>query len=138
MLVEGIAGLDEKDVNTITPIIDLPESTIQVLATCHSLMQLDDGLVGDPLEKATLTAIDWTLTKQDAVIPKKARFKSLKIYQRYYFSSALKRMSALAGYMIPYSNDVEYVGTVKGAPEIIHTMLSSVPENYHRVSGIVI
>ena len=40
------------------------------------------GLVGDPLEKATLTAVDWSLTKADAVIPKKGKFAGLKIFQR--------------------------------------------------------
>lgn len=132
LLVEGIAGLDPNSDN-IMPIAEAPESTVQVLATCHSLAQLDDGLVGDPLEKATLTAIDWNLTKQDSVIPKKSKFKALKIYQRYYFSSALKRMSALAGYLVPFSNDVHYVGTVKGAPEMIAKMLYEVPANYQKV-----
>lgn len=133
LLVEGIAGLNGAS-EEITDIADAPEATIQVLATCHSLAQLDDGLVGDPLEKATLTAIDWNLTKQDSVIPKKAKFKALKICQRYYFSSALKRMSALAGYLVQFSNEVHYVGTVKGAPEMIVNMLKEVPENYQKVS----
>ena len=108
-----------------------------MLATCHSLAQLDDGLVGDPLEKATLTAIDWNLTKQDSVIPKKSKFKAMKIYQRFYFSSALKRMSTVAGYLIQFSNDVHYIGSVKGAPEVVINMLKEVPANYQKVSFIV-
>uniref|UniRef100_A0A1L8DE88 Endoplasmic reticulum transmembrane helix translocase n=2 Tax=Nyssomyia neivai TaxID=330878 RepID=A0A1L8DE88_9DIPT len=128
LMVEGIAGLT--DDKSITSIAQIPESTVQVLATCHSLAQLDDGLVGDPLEKATLTAVDWNLTKQDSVVPKKGKFKPLKIYQRFHFSSSLKRMSVLAGYTIPWSSDICYIGAVKGAPETLVTMLKDVPETY--------
>lgn len=133
LLVEGIAGLSGSTSEVIS-IADANESTINVLATCHSLAQLEDGLVGDPLEKATLNAIDWNLTKQDSVIPKKAKFKAMKIYQRFHFSSALKRMSALAGYLVQFSNEVHYIGTVKGAPEVIMQMLKTVPDNYRKVS----
>ncbi|XP_049286966.1 endoplasmic reticulum transmembrane helix translocase [Anopheles funestus] len=130
LVVEGIAGL--KQDTSIVPIEDIPEETAHVLGSCHSLVQLDEGLVGDPLEKATLTAIDWNLTKGDSCVPKRKKFKALRIYHRFHFSSSLKRMSVLAGYVIPFTNENCYIGTVKGAPEVIVKMLKTVPEHYER------
>uniref|UniRef100_A0A0K8SC29 Endoplasmic reticulum transmembrane helix translocase n=1 Tax=Lygus hesperus TaxID=30085 RepID=A0A0K8SC29_LYGHE len=131
LVVEGVAGVGEKP-EEVTPVSDLPD-TVQVIATCHALAQLDDGTVGDPLEKATLTAIDWNLTKGDAVIPKRGKSPGLKIFQRHHFSSALKRMSVVAGYTVPGTAETNYIATVKGAPETLKTMFDSVPENYDKV-----
>lgn len=123
-MVEGIAGLKENDSTAVIPVAEAPVSTIQVLATCHSLVQLEDGLVGDPLEKATLTAIDWTLTKADVVIPHKSKVAGMKIFHRNYFSSSLKRMSVVAGYNIAGSAETHYFAAIKGAPEILRPMVS--------------
>jgi len=127
-VVEGIAGLQEKE--GICPVIDSPLETIQVLATCHSLVNLDDGLVGDPLEKATLTAIEWNLTKGEAVIPKKGKAPALKIFSRFHFSSALKRMSVIAGFSPPGTSDTVHIASVKGAPEVLKPMVRSIFLNY--------
>ena len=93
---------------------------------------LEDGLVGDPLEKATLTAVDWSLTKGDAVIPKKGKMTGLKIFQRHHFSSTLKRMCVVCGYTVPGTSETRYLVTVKGAPETVRGMLSSVPADYDK------
>lgn len=102
----------------------LPNDTVQTLATCHALVTLDDGtVVGDPLEKVTLKWIDWDLNK-DVVVPKKsgnAGLKGVKIFHRFHFSSALKRMSVVAGYTDGLQT--EYFAAVKGAPEIMKSMV---------------
>ncbi|KAF2904876.1 hypothetical protein ILUMI_01293 [Ignelater luminosus] len=131
LVVEGIALA--KEGSKVTPITDVPIESVQVLATCHSLAHVDDGLVGDPLEKATLTAVDWNLTKSDAVIPKKGKSPGYKIFLRNHFSSALKRMSVIAGYNPLGSTETIYVVTVKGAPETLKPMFANPPDNYDEV-----
>jgi cation-transporting ATPase 13A1 len=51
------------DGNELTPMSDISNETVLVLASCHSLVQMDDALVGDPLEKAALKSIDWSMSK---------------------------------------------------------------------------
>jgi cation-transporting ATPase 13A1 len=134
LVVEGVAGLVVEDgvasKDGVIPVSAAPVECIQVLATCHSLVMLEDGLVGDPLEQATLTAVDWSLTKGEAVIPRRGKLAGLKIFQRHHFSSALKRMCVVAGYTVPGTSETRYLATVKGAPETLRPMFQSVPEDY--------
>ncbi|XP_047987230.1 endoplasmic reticulum transmembrane helix translocase [Leguminivora glycinivorella] len=135
LVVEGVAGIGDHKDATVIPLSEAPMETIQVLASCHSLVQLDDGIVGDPLEKATLKAAEWNLTKGDAIVPKKGRSPGLKIVHRNHFASALKRMSVIAGYQVTERGFIEthYISSVKGAPETIKSMLKEVPSHYDHV-----
>jgi manganese-transporting P-type ATPase len=138
----------------ITPISNLPLETLYTLATCHTLVNMEEELIGDPLEKVTLNAIEWSLTKGDVVLAKKpkpiatttssssasaaslsARSTTVgwKIYQRFYFSSALKRMSVIAGHTKPGSYETSYIATCKGAPEIVKTMIDELPANFDEI-----
>ncbi|VDL70610.1 unnamed protein product [Nippostrongylus brasiliensis] len=124
LVVEGIAfSIDEE--NGIVK---------SVLACCHSLVRFDDDLVGDPLEKACLTWCDWTLTKGDAVIPPKgSKQTGLKIFHRYHFSSAMKRMTVVAGYQVPGFQEPKMIVAVKGAPETLRSMYENIPKDYDEV-----
>lgn len=132
LVVRGVAGLREG--KEVMPVSEIPIETHRVVATCHSLVTLDDGqLVGDPLEKAMLTSADWTLTKDEKVFARGIKTQGLKIHQRFHFASALKRMSVLASYEKLGSTELCYISTVKGAPETLRGMFAQYPASYDEV-----
>ncbi|XGW25715.1 hypothetical protein V3C99_006823 [Haemonchus contortus] len=134
LVVEGIAFSSSEENGILKAVADVPLESIQVLACCHSLVRFDDDLVGDPLEKACLTWCDWSLTKGDAVLPPKgSKLTGLKIFHRYHFSSAMKRMTVVAGYQVPGFQEPKMIVAVKGAPETLRSMYENVPKDYDEV-----
>ena len=156
LVVDGIAGLalDEKSAPAeadgaqvgLKKVPDSGLATTLVLATAHALVKLDEGeIVGDPMEKATLDALGWTLGKGDTLTskspdPKKARLDTspasevVQIRRRFQFSSALKRQSSVANVLTidrktGKKSKCTFVA-VKGAPETIRTMLVKTPPKY--------
>jgi cation-transporting ATPase 13A1 len=149
LVVDGIAGLTLGQANAktgpdgahieLSPVSEIGTETTLVLATAHALVKLDEGdIVGEPMEKATLSSLGWTLGANDTLTGKKGSSKSnadlVQIRRRFQFSSALKRQSSIATVLV---NDKKakrkitstFVG-VKGAPETIRNMLVNAPPSY--------
>ncbi|OQR67040.1 putative cation-transporting ATPase 13A1-like [Tropilaelaps mercedesae] len=123
--INGVAQLDGK----VTAAKNAAPEAIRVMVSCHSLVQTDSGLVGDPLEKATLASIEWSVGKGDVCTPDKIKQQGVKIHRRFHFSSALGRMSVISS-NLNTKTKIEYTATVKGAPEVIQRLLKVVPKGY--------
>ena len=153
LVVEGIAGLGLGHTGTDTPreadgahshlslVQETGVETALVLATAHALVKLDEGdIVGDPMEKATLTALGWMLGKNDMLSTKPSVAAAggvtgnVQVKRRFQFSSALKRQSSVASVAATDPRTGKKIkGTfvaVKGAPETIQKMLVTVPKDY--------
>lgn len=142
LVVEGIAGTNghRGEMHVLKKVENTRIETTLVLATAHALVKLDEGeIVGDPMEKATLQALGWTLGARD-VLQSKATTQAagkgygiptgvVQIKRRFQFSSALKRQSSVASVSVASGKKFTFAG-VKGAPETIRKMLTNVPEDY--------
>ncbi|KAF5751762.1 putative cation-transporting ATPase [Tripterygium wilfordii] len=123
MEFSGVVGLSgsfalESDVTK------LPARTLEILASCHALVFLDNKLVGDPLEKAALKGIDWSYKSDEKAVPKKGNGNVVQIVQRHHFASHLKRMAVVVRIQ------EEFFAFVKGAPETIQERLKDLPSSY--------
>ncbi|KAF2089710.1 hypothetical protein K490DRAFT_37070 [Saccharata proteae CBS 121410] len=149
LVVDGIAGLglgqagvkSEPDgaQTQLLPVDQVGPDTTLVLATAHALVKLDEGdIVGEPMEKATLASLGWTVGAHDTLSNKTAHGNKaadlVQIKRRFQFSSALKRQSSVATVVgtnpkTGKKGKSTFVG-VKGAPETIRKMLVNTPPKY--------
>ncbi|TBU28136.1 endoplasmic reticulum Ca-transporting P-type ATPase [Dichomitus squalens] len=129
LVVEGVVGIDPSDPIKLVDVKATGRETTLALAAAHALVRLDDGtIVGDPMERTTLDALNWQLAKGDHVSPvdpAAPHRTQIIVRRRFQFSSALKRMSTVSS--LP--NGRCMVAT-KGAPETIRRMLRAVPKEY--------
>ncbi|XP_073306723.1 probable manganese-transporting ATPase PDR2 [Primulina huaijiensis] len=123
MEFSGVGGLIDSE-DLITEMSKVSDRTLELLASCHALVFVDNKLVGDPLEKAALKGIEWTYKSDEKATPKKGGGNTVQIVQRHHFASYLKRMAVVVRVQ------EQFVSFVKGAPETIQERLVDVPESY--------
>ncbi|XP_020534686.1 probable manganese-transporting ATPase PDR2 isoform X2 [Jatropha curcas] len=123
MEFRGVVGLTD-DMELESDMTKVPARTMEILASCHALVFVDNKLVGDPLEKAALKGIDWSYKADEKAMPKKGGGNSVQIVQRHHFASHLKRMAVVVRIQ------EEFFAFVKGAPETIQDRITNLPRSY--------
>ncbi|KAG9156521.1 hypothetical protein Leryth_006508 [Lithospermum erythrorhizon] len=123
MEFSGVGGLTESE-DLETNMEKVSARTLEILASCHALVFVDNKLVGDPLEKAALRGIDWSYKSDEKALPKKGSGDAVQIVQRHHFASHLKRMAVVVRVQ------EQFFAFVKGAPETIQERIMDVPPSY--------
>ena len=134
LVVQGIAQVGAQTPKDLAAVKDSSKETTLTLAAAHALVLLEDGVVGDPMEKTTLDALDWKLNKGDVLQPTNLKASSHKyqvnIRRRFQFSSAVKRMSTISAVAEAGGSSRRMFVAVKGAPETLKTMYPQLPAGY--------
>ncbi|KAG5486251.1 hypothetical protein LSCM1_07374 [Leishmania martiniquensis] len=139
MLFGGVDMADGKGL--LNKLKTIPKFSEVVLATCHSLVYLDEEtLAGDEMEKAAIAALGYRIDREDQIQydPKplgdkgrKATAEPRRVYRvllRFPFLAALRRMACVVS-----TPDGKYI-VAKGSPESIAALCESVPENCLRIA----
>ncbi|KAH8923119.1 hypothetical protein BT69DRAFT_1350398 [Atractiella rhizophila] len=131
LVLEGVAGAKTEDLKSLIDVRSTSYESTLTIAAAHALVLLDDGVVGDPMEKATLDALEWKVNAGDNIAPasKEAPNRAnIEVKRRYQFSSALKRMSTVS--WVSKENTKKTLVAVKGAPETLKGMYKELPREY--------
>ncbi len=105
------------------------EDTASILLGCHSLLKIQNKVVGDPVELAVFKASGGSFSDHDSITSHR-KCKILPI-RRYPFDSNLKRMSVLVRFHSGNFSNVQYNRVLtKGAPEVIKGLLKDCPDDY--------
>eukprot|EP00438_Fugacium_kawagutii_P030763 Skav215268 [mRNA] locus=scaffold2881:114932:117556:+ [translate_table: standard] len=121
----------------------LPFLSTAVMTACNGLTLVEGEIVGDPLEKAALQAVQWMMIGPDLVTSKPSKGGDrLHILRRYPFASELQRMAVIAqhhgpglGYKeessvaVPGGRYDRVLGLVKGSCDALKPRLLDAPEN---------
>jgi len=133
LVFEGLTGLgDDLGKADATKLVrctsdEVPKTTLDVMGSTHALVRLDNGdVVGDPMEKETLKASGWTLSKHTKGVIE-GHHKKIHVLKHFQFSSSLKRSSVIS------KIGTKVMVGCKGAPETIAERLSHVPPGYENV-----
>lgn len=136
-----------KEVLGHVPMIASNLDSSLVLAGCHSLVQIDGKMVGDPVEEASIRAIDFSYdaatrrcqAKPDSDRASERRWGAavnqkdvfVQILHRNHFASKLQRMSVVAKVHLG-DKGIRYRSLVKGSPEAVGALLrkDSIPAWY--------
>lgn len=114
-IFEGIVD-DCQNYKSLKTLKNCHHDNICVLAGCHSLINVDKELTGDPIELMFFDLSDWTYTSK----LKEARrvMEKVSILKIFPFKSELKRMSTLVEH-VEENGTRKYKVLTKGAPEAI-------------------
>ena len=112
---------------------ELGDEAVLVLVGCHGLVLMDDGVIGETMERVAQEALGWSLARGDAVVENGGgRRRRITVINRYSFASSLARMATIVEVAEGGKGTSKILVLAKGAPETMASRFASLPPMYER------